>query len=96
MRVILEIILMLLDIYWWVVLATIILSWLFAFNVINGRNQFVDTIWRVLSALTEPVLRPIRRVLPSFGGLDLSPIVLFIAIYAVQRVIILYVYPYVF
>ena len=96
MRVILEIILMLLDIYWWVVLATIILSWLFAFNVINGRNQFVDTIWRVLSGLTEPVLRPIRRVLPSFGGLDLSPIVLFIAIYFLQRVIILYIYPYVF
>ena len=96
MRVILEIILMLLDIYWWVVLATIILSWLFAFNVINGRNQFVDTIWRVLSGLTEPVLKPIRRVLPSFGGLDLSPIVLFITIYFLQRVIILYIYPYVF
>lgn len=96
MRVILEIILMLLDVYWWVVLATIILSWLFAFNVINGRNQFVDAVWRVLSSLTEPVLRPIRRVLPSIGGLDLSPIVLFVLIYFVQRVIIYYIYPYVF
>jgi YggT family protein len=96
MRVILEIILMLLDIYWWVVLATIILSWLFAFNVINGRNQFVDSVWRVLNALTEPVLKPIRRVLPTIGGLDLSPIVLFIAIYFIQRVIIIYIYPYVF
>lgn len=96
MRVILEIILMLLDVYWWVVLATIILSWLFAFNIINGRNQVVDTVWRVLYALTEPVLKPIRRVLPSIGGLDLSPIILFILIYFVQRVIIYYVYPYVF
>ena len=95
MRAILDIVFLLLDLYWWVVLATIILSWLFAFNIINGRNQFVDAIWRVLNALTEPVLRPIRRVLPSIGGLDLSPIVLFIAIYFVQRVIAYYVYPYV-
>ncbi len=96
MRIILEIILMLLDIYWWVVLAMIIFSWLFAFNIINGRNQIVDAVWRVLYALTEPVLRPIRRVIPTIGGLDLSPIVLFIAIYFVQRVIVIYIYPYVF
>jgi YggT family protein len=96
MRVILEIILMLLDIYWWVVLATIILSWLFAFNIINGRNRFVDAVWRALYALTEPVLRPIRRFIPTIGGLDLSPIVLFIAIYFVQRIIVVYIYPYVF
>lgn len=96
MRAILEIILMLLDLYWWVVLATIVLSWLFAFNVINGRNQFVDTVWRVLNNLTEPVLKPIRRFLPNIGGLDLSPIVLFLGIYFIQRVIILYVYPNVF
>ncbi len=96
MRVILEIILMLLNIYWWVVLAMIIFSWLYAFNIINGRNQFVDSVWRVLTSLTDPVLRPIRRVIPAIGGLDLSPIVLFIAIYFVERVIVIYIYPYVF
>ena len=96
MRVILEIILIILDIYWWVVLATIILSWLIAFNIINTRNQFVDQVWRALIALTEPVLRPIRRILPKFSGIDLSPIVLFILIYLIQRVIQLYIYPYVF
>jgi YggT family protein len=96
MRVILEIILIVLDIYWWVVLATIILSWLIAFNIINTRNQFVDQVWRALQALTEPVLRPIRRILPKFSGIDLSPIVLFILIYLIQRVIQLYIYPYVF
>ena len=96
MRAILEIILMLLDLYWWVVLAMIIMSWLFAFNVINSRNEFVATVWRVLNALTDPVLKPIRRFMPNFGGLDLSPIILFILIYFVQRVIILYIYPNVF
>ncbi|MDO8359920.1 MAG: YggT family protein [Devosia sp.] len=96
MRVILEIILILLDIYWWVVLAMIVLSWLIAFNVINTRNQFVDMVWRTVNSLTEPVLRPIRRFMPKFSGIDVSPIILFILIYLVQRVIQLYIYPYVF
>ena len=93
MRVILEIIIMALDIYWWVVLATIILSWLIAFNVINTRNDFVNAVWRTLNALTEPVLRPIRRYMPKLQGLDLSPIILFFAIYLVQQVIGRYIYP---
>ena len=96
MRVILEIILIILDIYWWVLLATIILSWLISFNIVNTRNQFVNQVWRTLGTLTEPLLRPIRRYMPKFSGLDISPIVLFILIYLVQRVIQLYIYPYVF
>ncbi len=96
MRAILEIILMLLDLYWWIVLAMIIMSWLFSFNVINGRNEFVASVWRVLNALTEPVLAPIRRFMPNLGGLDLSPIALFVLIYFVKRVIVLYIYPNVF
>ena len=96
MRVILDVILIVLDIYWWVVLATIILSWLIAFNVINTRNQVVDQIWRVLLALTEPVLKPIRRILPRLQGIDLSPIVLFLIIFAAQQVIVRYIYPNVF
>ncbi len=96
MRAILEIILMLLDLYWWVLIVMIVLSWLISFNVINTRNQFVASVMRVVSALTEPVLRPIRRVIPYVGGLDLSPIVLFLALYFIRRVIILYIYPHVF
>jgi YggT family protein len=96
MRAILEIILMVLDLYWWVVLIMIIFSWLISFNVINTRNQYVETVWRVLNALTEPVLKPIRRFVPSFGGIDISPIILFLIIYLVQRVIVLYIYPNVF
>ena len=96
MRVILDVILIILDIYWWVVLAMIILSWLISFNVVNTRNQFVDQVWRVLLALTDPVLRPIRRVMPKFSGIDVSPIVLFIIIFAIQQVIVRYIYPNVF
>lgn len=96
MRAVLEIVLMVLDLYWWVVIATIIFSWLIAFNVINTRNQFVDSVWRILNTLTEPVLKPIRRILPSFGGIDLSPIVLFFAIELVKRLIYYNVLPYVF
>ncbi len=96
MRAILEIVMMLLDLYWWVLIIMIVLSWLISFNVINTRNQFVASVLQVVSALTEPLLKPIRRYVPNFGGLDMSPIILFIAIYFVQRVIVLYVYPNVF
>ena len=93
MHLILDIVLKALELYWWVVLATIILSWLIAFNVINTRNDFVNAVWRTLNALTEPVLRPIRRYMPKLQGLDLSPIILFFAIYLVQQVIGRYIYP---
>lgn len=95
MRVLLEVILMALELYKWVMLAMIVMSWLIAFNIVNTRNQVVDAIWRVLLQLTEPVLRPIRRLLPRMQ-LDLSPIILFFAIYVVQEVIRRYIYPYVF
>lgn len=96
MRAVLEIILLILDLYWWVVLAMIIMSWLITFNVINTRNQFVDMVWRALLGLTDPVLRPIRRLLPRFSGIDISPIILFLIIFFIQRVIVYYIYPYVF
>ncbi len=96
MRAVLEIILLILDLYWWVVLAMIIMSWLISFSVINTRNQFVDMVWRALLALTDPVLRPIRRLMPKFSGIDISPIILFLIIFFIQRVIVLYIYPHVF
>jgi len=96
MRAILEIILLILDLYWWIVLAMIIMSWLISFNVINTRNQFVAAVWRILNQLTDPVLNPIRRVMPNFSGLDISPIILFLIIFFIQRVIVLYIYPNVF
>ncbi|WP_417307405.1 YggT family protein [Devosia sp.] len=96
MRALLDVILVVLQMYWWVVLAMIIMSWLISFNVINTRNNFVAAVWRILNQLTDPVLRPIRRYMPNFGGLDLSPLVLFLIIYLIQRVIMYYIYPNVF
>ena len=93
MRAVLDINLLILQLYWWIVLAMIIMSWLISFNVINTRNQFVEAVWRILNQLTEPVLRPIRRVMPNLSGLDLSPIILFIILFFIERVIIYYIYP---
>jgi YggT family protein len=78
----------LLGLYVTVLIVTVILSWLIAFNVINTQNQFVRIVTDVLYRLTEPVLRPIRNMLPNFGGLDLSPVVLIIIIYFIQSVVI--------
>jgi YggT family protein len=90
MRAVLDIILILLQLYWWVLLIMIIMSWLISFNT---RNQFVEAVWRVLNQLTEPVLRPLRRVLPNFSGLDLSPLVAFLIIFFIQSIIGYYIYP---
>lgn len=77
----------LLDLYSYVLIASIILSWLIAFNVVNTRNNIVATVGDVLYRLTEPVLAPIRKRLPAMGNLDLSPIVVFLAIVFIQTVI---------
>lgn len=74
----------LINLYIIVIFVSVILSWLIHFNVINGRNQFIDAIGRTCYALTEPALRPIRRLLPSLGGLDISPIILLIGLNALQ------------
>ena len=76
-----------LEIYKWIVIASVIVSWLTAFNVINQYNQFVRTLLRILIALTEPVFRPIRKVIPAVGGLDLSPIIVFVIIWFLQYTI---------
>lgn len=76
-----------LQIVWWVFLVMIIMSWLISFNVINTRNQFVAGLWRALNQITEPILRPIRRIVPPMGGLDLSPLIVFIIIFFLQSLI---------
>jgi len=78
----------LITLYVYVLLASVIFSWPVAFNVINPHNQFVRTIWQTLDAVTEPVLRPIRRMQPNMGGLDLSPLVLLLGLFFVQSVIL--------
>ena len=96
MRALLDVILLALQLYTWIIIAAAIFSWLIAFNVVNTRNQFVGMIGEALWRMTEPALRPIRQVLPNFGGIDISPIVLLLSIFFIQRVIVLYLYPAVF
>lgn len=75
-----------LDLYRWVVIGAIIYSWLLNFGVINTYNRGVAVLGDVLARLTEPALRPIRQIMPDFGAIDISPIVLFLAISFVQMV----------
>lgn len=96
MRAVLDVIMLALQIYVWIVIASAIFSWLYAFNVVNSRNQFVASIGNFLYQATEPLLRRIRRFLPDLGSIDVSPIVLLLLIFLIQRVIGYYVYPYVF
>jgi YggT family protein len=96
MRSILYVILLLLDLYIWLLIAAAVLSWLIAFNVVNTRNQLVDMIGRFLYAVTEPVLRPIRSIMPNLGGIDISPVIVILLIILIKDVIVRYVYPNVF
>jgi YggT family protein len=76
MNAIVWLIVTVIDLYFWVIIAAAILSWLVAFNVVNPRNQFVATIGETLYRLTEPALAPIRRFMPNLGGIDISPVIL--------------------
>ncbi|MBA4758508.1 YggT family protein [Sphingosinicella sp.] len=71
----------------WIIIAQVIISWLVAFNVINTSNQFVRSLLTGLDRLTEPMMRPIRRVLPDLGGIDLSPMVLILGLILIQRLV---------
>jgi YggT family protein len=96
MRPLLEIIMILLNAYWWIVIIAVVLSWLIAFNVVNTRNQIVGMIADFVFRLTEPVFRPIRALMPNLGGIDFSPFIVLLLIYFIERSIQLYVYPNVF
>ena len=76
--------LFILRIIWWIVVLSAVFSWLYAFNVINSRNQIVNSIGSMLYRLTEPLYRPIRRVVPDLGGIDISPMILILLLYALR------------
>ena len=96
MRAVLDIILLVLQIYIWLLIAAAVLSWLVAFNVVNTRNQFVAMVGDFLYRITEPALRPIRAILPNLGGIDISPVILILLILLLANVIVRYIYPNVF
>jgi YggT family protein len=88
MMSILQILLLVLNIVQFIVIAHVIMSWLLNFNVLNRNQPLVWQIWTGLERLLEPIYRPIRRVLPNMGGLDLSPIILLVGVYALRIVLI--------
>ena len=96
MRAILDIILLILQIYIWLLIAAAVLSWLIAFNVVNTQNQVVAMLAEFLYRITEPLLRPIRSMLPNLGGIDVSPVILILIILLIENIIVRYIYPNVF
>lgn len=85
-----ELVYIVLDLFKWLLIASVILSWLIAFNVINTRSRAVYLIGDFVERVTAPVLRPIRSVLPSFGGIDMSPVVALLAVWFVQSLVLRY------
>ncbi len=76
---------LLIDIYVWIIIAGVVMSWLIAFNVVNQHNQIVRQVIYFVARMTEPVLEPIRRILPPMGGLDLSPMILIIGLWFLRN-----------
>ncbi len=81
------------DIYTWIVIAGAIMSWLVAFGVVNVSNKFIRMVVDILYRLTEPVLRPIRSILPNLGGVDISPVILLLGLFFVRSLLWEYVWP---
>jgi YggT family protein len=95
MTSIFQILMLILDVVWFVMIAHIIMSWLISFQVLNLRQPLVAQIWYGLNRLLEPIYAPIRRFLPDMGGLDLAPLVALIAVYALRIVLINNAYAFV-
>ncbi|KTE23584.1 osmotic-shock protein [Sphingopyxis sp. H071] len=88
----LDIVMILLNILWWIIIVQAVMSWLIAFNVINTHNDFVGQLWHVLDRITEPLYRPFRRIMPDFGGLDLTPMLVLILLIIMQQAVMPYLY----
>lgn len=83
-----QIIYVLLNVVWWIIVIQAILSWLIAFNVINTSNDFIRQVWQALDKMTDPLYRPIRKILPDFGALDLSPMVVLLLLYILMNIVL--------
>jgi YggT family protein len=86
--IVLQIVQVLLNVLWWIIVVQAILSWLIAFNVINTYNDFVRSLWNGLQVITEPIYRPIRKILPDFGALDISPLIVLLILYILSNIVI--------
>jgi YggT family protein len=83
-----ELLYVVLDLYKWCLIIFVIMSWLIAFNVVNTYNKFVFQVNDFLYKITEPALRPIRRIVPNLGGVDISPVILILVIWFLQRILV--------
>jgi len=82
-----------LDLYWWIVIINVIISWLIGFNVLNTQNRFVFMIFDFTNRLTNPILNRIRNFLPNFGTIDASPVVLLLALWFIKSLMYEYLRP---
>ena len=96
MRALLDVILLALQLYIYILIAAAVLSWLIAFNVVNTRNPVVAMVAEFLYRITEPALRPIRNFMPNLGGIDISPVILILIIILIENIIVYYIRPNVF
>ncbi len=87
MILVIEFLVMALELYKWIVISTIIVSWLVAFDVMNTKNPWVYKFCALLNKITDPALKQVRRVIPPFGGMDLSPIVIIFGISILQNIL---------
>ena len=76
----------------WVIVGQVVMSWLVAFNVVNRHSGFVSSVLRALDMITEPLYRPLRRILPDFGGLDFAPLVVLLVVFFLRSRVIPYLY----
>lgn len=88
MQSLFQILMLLLDVLWFLILAHVIMSWLINFQVLNLRQQLVAQIWDGLNRIMEPIYTPIRRILPPMGGIDLAPLVALIGVYAIRIILV--------
>ena len=92
MKAILDVLYQILNIASWIIIIQAVLSWLVVFKVLDTRNSVVGSIWGALERMTEPLYRPIRNLLPSMSGVDISPLIVLLLIFFLQQVIVRYGY----
>lgn len=90
-----KLLLLCIDIYFWIIIASVVVSWLIAFDVINAKNAQAQKLLRLLEKVTEPVYRPLRKFIPPIGGIDITPIIVIIGISIVRAIVVnIFMMPY--
>jgi len=88
MNLLITILLLALDAYFWIIIATVVVSWLVVFDVLNTRNKWVYKLCQLLNAVTNPLVLRLRKIIPPLGGVDITPMVIIFGIYGLQRLLI--------